>query len=133
MTKYWIAAMVAFGFGNAAAAQNAPTSPFDQTETVWLLSELDGQTTPPATTLSFAADGRVSGKAPCNRFMGQATWTPDALEFGPLGMTMMACPDLSGERAVMKAFASVVAGGILEGRLILTMENGSEMVFTPDE
>jgi heat shock protein HslJ len=45
-------------------------------------------------TITFNADGTVSGSTACNTFSGSYTATPpDQLTFGPLAQTMMACED----------------------------------------
>jgi heat shock protein HslJ len=50
-------------------------------------------------TVSFAVDGRVSGKADCNRMAGTYQADAKALTFSPLALTRMACPEGSlGER-----------------------------------
>lgn len=45
-------------------------------------------------TVTFdAAEGRVSGSAGCNRFTGSYTVSGSRISLGPLGTTMMACPE----------------------------------------
>ena len=46
-----------------------------------------------APTAVFGTDGTVSGNATCNRYFGPYTTTGSAIKIGPLGSTMMACPD----------------------------------------
>ena len=49
--------------------------------------------------LSFGADGRIAGKADCNRMMGSYQATDTQLTFGGMATTRMACPPGSlGER-----------------------------------
>jgi heat shock protein HslJ len=49
--------------------------------------------------LTFGTDGRIAGKADCNRVMGSYQATARELTFGGLGTTRMACPPGSlGER-----------------------------------
>jgi heat shock protein HslJ len=43
-------------------------------------------------TLEFAADGRVTGRADCNRMSGTYQADAKALTFSPLATTRMACP-----------------------------------------
>ena len=43
------------------------------------------------TTVSIAAGGKVAGSGGCNRLFGQATIAGDALTFGGIGTTRMAC------------------------------------------
>ena len=44
-------------------------------------------------TLAFQETGKVSGNGSCNRFFGSAKINGNAIEFGPLGATRMACPE----------------------------------------
>ncbi|HEX5818676.1 MAG TPA: META domain-containing protein [Gemmatimonadales bacterium] len=49
--------------------------------------------------ITFGTDGRITGKADCNRMMGTYQATAKELTFGGLGTTRMACPPGSlGER-----------------------------------
>ena len=51
-------------------------------------------------TLVFQADGSVSGRASCNRYVGQAQLAGDKLTFAPLATTQMACaPALMDQEA----------------------------------
>ncbi len=45
------------------------------------------------TVLTIAADGSVSGSGGCNRMFGMAEIKDDKISFGPIGSTMMACPE----------------------------------------
>ncbi len=60
----------------------------------WRPTEIDG--TPvaaePAIFLQFDGDGEVNGNSGCNRFFGTFTLDGDAIAFGPIGTTRMACP-----------------------------------------
>ncbi|MBM3116684.1 META domain-containing protein [Jeongeupia naejangsanensis] len=56
---------------------------------------------PRPATLNFAADGRISGFAGCNRYFGQYTQNGDALKIGSVATTRMAC-----DPAVMKQEAA---------------------------
>lgn len=56
-----------------------------------------------------AHTNRVFGDAGCNRIMGTYAvdpLKPGVLKLGPLGATMMACPDLEQEGRVLKALNS---------------------------
>jgi len=44
-------------------------------------------------TAVFGTDGQVSGAATCNTYFGPYTATGDTIKIGPLGSTLMACPD----------------------------------------
>jgi heat shock protein HslJ len=43
-------------------------------------------------TLNVLPDGRLAGRAACNRFTGSATVGDGAIAVGPLASTRMACP-----------------------------------------
>ncbi|SHM58962.1 Membrane-bound lysozyme-inhibitor of c-type lysozyme [Roseovarius litoreus] len=58
-------------------------------------------------TLSRA--GRLAGSTGCNRFFGTYELTGEGLSFGPVGATMMACPDalMMQERRIFEALEQV--------------------------
>ena len=69
------------------------------------------------TEFTFLGDGRFAGSTGCNRFFGQFTAREDgSLDAGPVGVTMMMCPDerMVQERRVLDALeatAGVVEAG----------------------
>jgi heat shock protein HslJ len=75
-----------------AAAQ--PTS-FSLSKTEWLLTDLGGSDVVDnvQATLSFPETGKIAGNGSCNRFFGTAEIHGDAIKFGPLGSTRMACAE----------------------------------------
>jgi heat shock protein HslJ len=63
-------------------------------------------------TMAFAADGRVSGSAGCNNFMGTYTVSGSSLQFGPAATTRMMCSQpgvMEQEQQFLKAVESVAA------------------------
>jgi len=62
-------------------------------------------------TVAFAADGRVSGSAGCNHFMGTYTASGSSLQFGPAATTRKLCAQPEGimaqEQQFLKALESV--------------------------
>jgi heat shock protein HslJ len=53
-----------------------------------------------ASTITFEADGRVSGRGGCNRYFGTSTIAGEQLAFGAMGATRMACaPALMDQEA----------------------------------
>lgn len=61
-------------------------------------------------SLSFAADGRVSGSAGCNTFMGTYTVSGSSLKLGPAATTRKLCPHpgvMEQEQQFLKALESV--------------------------
>jgi heat shock protein HslJ len=78
--------------GNSAEPSSAPVS---LTGTEWVLQDLAGK---PAlangkAALAFPETGRAAGNASCNRFTGSVEVSGDAIKFGALASTRMACAD----------------------------------------
>lgn len=78
----------------------------------WRVEHVEGAVLPEGSEVSIAfdtANGRVSGKSACNRYMGSYTLTGEGLGFGALAGTMMACPaDLMAvERTFLDRMATV--------------------------
>jgi heat shock protein HslJ len=100
----------------------------------WTLTDLDG-TAPLADavpTLQFATEGRVAGRASCNRYMGGYRVDGPALSFTPLAGTRMACPQPQMEQeqaflAILQRAASYTLGG---DTLTITADDGATLVFT---
>lgn len=75
-------------------------------------------------TITFGSDGRVSGKAGCNRFTGPAEVGADTVAFGTLATTRMACDPVSEavESEVLAVLDGTVAYRITGDRLELTRD-----------
>ena len=60
-------------------------------------------------TLTFDAEGKVSGLGGCNRFFGSVEFGEETLKFGPLGATRMACGETvdTQERKLLMALERV--------------------------
>ncbi len=95
----WIAALV-LGVG---VAMTADASGAERLEgPTWLAEDIKGGGVidNAQSTVSIAAGGKVTGSGGCNRMFGTATIAGDALTFGGIGTTRMACaPALDGSGA----------------------------------
>ena len=97
-----------------------------------MVATLDGGS---GTEFTFLGDGRFGGSTGCNRFFGQFSEGADGdLTSGPVGMTMMMCPDdrMAQEHLVLTAIEAVraisEAGGalsFLDASGAIVMELGS--------
>ena len=77
--------------------------------------------------LAFPEPGRIAGKGSCNRFMGSVEIDKEAVRFGKLASTMMACPPevMQQEGAYLKALEN--ADRItLVGHHLLVHSKGTE-------
>lgn len=119
-----IAVLVLLG----GCAQSDPLAA--RADTLWILQSLDGEPFPQRAELRLTEDGRVTGRAPCNRFFGQRTGRYPDLSFGAVAATRMACPDLAAETAFLAALADVTTAELVDDRLILTGAGAGALVFT---
>jgi putative lipoprotein len=99
---------------------------------VWIAEDIAGRgvVDRSRTSLSFGADGRVSGLAGCNRYNGSYTLDGASLRFGPIAGTMMACPPALAEQEqrLHAAMAQVRGWRIANGLLHLTDEAGATVI-----
>jgi heat shock protein HslJ len=81
-------------------------------------------------TLQLGADGRVSGRGGCNGYGGSYTLAGDALTFGPLAATKMACAPalMDQEQRYFDTLAKVTHYAVADdGALLLETGEGKEM------
>ncbi len=84
-------------------ASPAPSAFLDGT--MWRLQSVNGQTVTAAATLNFEAGGRYGGRAACNSYGGSVGVFDDfSIDFGGTIATRAACPQLSEEQALFRAF-----------------------------
>ncbi|WP_420640770.1 META domain-containing protein [Candidatus Leptofilum sp.] len=81
-------------------------------------------------TLNFA-DGGANGSAGCNNYFGEATQSDNALNFGAIGSTRMACPEaiMQQENAYLAALGTVNSFTLEDDQLTLQYEDGI-LLFT---
>ena len=86
--------------GAVAGTVPAGTVPADLAGTSWRVEDMGGERVPADAegTLEFPQANRVSGRAFCNRFSGQAEIAGLSIRFGPLAVTKMACGQSANER-----------------------------------
>lgn len=84
------------------------------------------------TILELAPDGAVSGTGGCNRMMGKAVISGEALSFGPIASTRMACTPaaMAQEAKFFKALEAAKSWRIdpLRRKLTLFDAQGSPLV-----
>jgi heat shock protein HslJ len=89
------------------AAAGAPSGAAWLVGTIWRLEDLAGTGVLDSAeaTLEFPSEGRVAGKASCNRFTGAVTVAGTAITFGPQALTRMGCADavMRQEQAYLEA------------------------------
>ncbi|MCA8883170.1 MAG: META domain-containing protein [Rhodobacteraceae bacterium] len=97
----------------------------------WRLVQLNGSAFTARARFSIAVDRRLAGQAPCNSFFGAIDGTAAAFHIGPLAATRNACADLAAESAFFQALEAARQARIDGGRLVMTGDDGVELVFAP--
>ncbi len=98
----------------------------------WLAEDIKGQGVIDnlQTTLEVSRDGAVSGLAGCNRFNGAPTIDGQAISFGPLAVTRMAClPAVDAQEDRFLEALSQTHSYRFEGSFLLFLNpEGEEMI-----
>lgn len=116
------------------AGQDQPPAPAASPIGNWRLVSLGDTETPAsiATTLTIAADGKVSGRGGCNGFGGNAAIQGRVIRFSRMVSTMMACePDkMAQEQRFLKTLERVHRWSIQRqsGRLVLLDRGGRPLM-----
>lgn len=119
---------VAFGGKKLAGCGGEPASLLQGA--VWTVLEIGGTPTVPGSqvTMQFAADGRLSGQASCNRFNSEYALSGEGLAISPAATTRMMCdpPLMDQERRFVAALGGVAGFSIADdGALLLRAGNGT--------
>ncbi len=98
----------------------------------WVAEELAGVPVVPGvdSSLLVAADGKVSGNAGCNSYFGSAIVSGEAMTFGNLGTTKMACqePAMSQESRLLRALDGTRGYRVQDDALLLLDGAGTTLV-----
>ncbi len=95
----------------------------------WRLTQLDGQSVTRPVTLRFPVEGRVAGEMPCYRWEAQQTAPYPWFVLSHFRLDRQPCEDPEGDEAAVHALASVTLAEVQGRVLILSNEDGLEMVF----
>ena len=113
----------------AGCWQDETLTGYGAADRLWVLETLDGATFDARAELQFPEKGKITGRAPCNNFFGEQTAPYPWFEAGPIGATRMTCPDMAAETAFLQALAAMTLAEVAADTLILSTEDGREMVF----
>lgn len=97
----------------------------------WIAELLGGEPVPSGVkpSLVVESDGKVSGHAGCNGYFGSVIIAGDAMSFGNLGSTRMACtePAMSQEGRLLEALDSTRGYRLQDGDLVLLDGTGAAL------
>ncbi|NDW54669.1 META domain-containing protein [Aliiroseovarius sp. PrR006] len=113
-----------------SACKDETISGYADSGAIWSLVELDGVAFPAEATLSFPEKGRIAGQAPCNSYSGSQSAPYPWFETGPILSTKRACADMNAEATFFTALSVMRIAEVSGSTLILSNEDGREMVFT---
>ncbi|MDU8943911.1 META domain-containing protein [Ovoidimarina sediminis] len=120
---------VALGLTLAACAGDETISGYADRDATYLLSDLFGEPFDATATISFPEEGQIAGTGPCNAYSAAQSAPYPWFEPGPIAATRRACPDLSAEAAFLAALETMTLSEVTGDVLILSDEDGREMVF----
>ncbi|SLN22924.1 META domain protein [Roseovarius albus] len=98
-------------------------------DTTWALLEMDGQSVPAGTTLTFPSHGALTGLGPCNSYSGKQTAPYPWFKAEQISSTERACPELTFEGQYLTALSEMTLSEIAAPTLILSNDSGRELVF----
>lgn len=98
----------------------------------WHLIAVGGEAVDWTASIAFAADGTVSGQAPCNRWFGTNAVPLPGVQIDGIGATKMACPDLAAEAAWFETLGQVRQAEVDQGHLFLIGREGLVVEFVAD-
>lgn len=103
----------------------------------WIAEEVGGQPVPGGIepSLLVESDGKVTGHAGCNGYFGSVIIAGEAMSFGNLGATRMACaePAMSQEDRLLDALDSTRGYRLQDGDLVLLDGSGAPLVRFRDQ
>lgn len=95
----------------------------------WHLISIDGAPYPARATLGFPEQAAIAGEAPCNRYTARQTVPYPWFRAEAITTTRRACPELADEARFLQALAEMTLVEVTGPVLILSTEEGREMVF----
>jgi len=114
----------------SACKYDETISGYIDADATWTLVELDGEPFMARATIAFPSKGKVTGQGPCNTYGSTQTVPLPWFKLGPIMSTRMACPDLTAEQIFFETLGIMTLAETLNDTMILSNEDGREMVFT---
>ena len=113
----------------AACQQDETLSGYAETDRIYVLQSLNGESFGPRATLVLQTGGTISGDGPCNSWRAEQSAPYPWWDVGPIAATRRACPELAAEQAYFDALGAMTLSEVSGDVLILSTTEGGEMVF----
>ncbi len=97
---------------------------------IFALQSIDDKPFDASATISFPAQGRVAGQAPCNSYSAMQTVPYPWLKVEAIAVSKRACRDLVAEQTYFAALSGMTLSEVSGTTLILSNDAGRKMVFT---
>ncbi|MEL7211562.1 MAG: META domain-containing protein [Pseudomonadota bacterium] len=97
---------------------------------IFALQSIDDQPFTTTATISFPAQGRITGQAPCNSYAAMQTVPYPWFNAQAILSSKRACPDLATEQSFFAALSDMTLSEVSGTTLILSNDAGRKMVFT---
>lgn len=114
---------------SVAACKDETLSGYAPKNTSWVWQELDGTPAPARATLRLPRQGQVTGRAPCNNYSARQTAPYPWFKVEAVTATKVACPDLKSETMFFDALAQMSLAEVSGDTLLLSNDDGREMLF----
>lgn len=95
----------------------------------WALRSIDGEPFAARATLGFPEEGMIAGEAPCNRYSARQAVPYPWFRAETIVTTRSTCPDLAEEERFLRALSEMTLVEVTGPVMILSTEEGREMVF----
>ena len=107
-------------------------SGYADAEAIYRLVEIDGAAFAARATISFPEEGVARGEAPCNTWSATQSAPYPWIDLDAYAVTRRACPELREEGMFLAALAEMTLAEVQGPVLILSNDEGREMVFRAD-
>lgn len=112
-----------------AACKDETLSGYAPEKTTWLLESVNGAPFDAKATLQFPEQGKIIGRAPCNGFSARQTVPYPWFSVDGIASTKMTCPQIDQETQFFEALQKMTLSEVSGDTLILSTEDGSQMLF----
>ena len=117
------------GFLSFLGCADETISGYADPAATYRLMEIAGKSFESRATITFPEEGQIAGAAPCNSWSATQSVPYPWFEVGPIAATKRACADLEAESLFLATLAEMTLVEVQGPVLILSDDNGREMVF----